>query len=72
MFFAHRSVRQRSHEFASIGLPNGIIDQGLFSILVFIAMFTTALVPVTVKWGVDWLESINELVYTKDRGVSAD
>lgn len=51
---------------ASIGLSNGIIDQGLFSILVFIAMFTTSLVPVTVKWGVDWLNRVGELVYTRD------
>lgn len=49
---------------ASIGLSNGIIDQGLFSILVFIAIFTTSLVPVTVKWGVDWLESADQLFYT--------
>ncbi|WP_224338158.1 cation:proton antiporter [Haloprofundus halobius] len=51
---------------ASIGLSNGIIDQGLFSILVFLAMFTTSLVPVTVKWGVDWLDRSGELVYTQD------
>jgi Kef-type K+ transport system membrane component KefB len=51
---------------ASIGLSNGIIDQGLFSILVFLAMFTTSLVPVTVKWGVDWLNRTDELVYTRD------
>ncbi|WP_226043287.1 cation:proton antiporter [Natrinema sp. DC36] len=51
---------------ASIGLSNGIIDEGLFSILVFIAIFTTSLVPVTVKWGVDWLDRAGELVYTQD------
>lgn len=51
---------------ASIGLSNGIIDEGLFSILVFLAIFTTALVPVTVKWGVDWLDQAGELVYTQD------
>lgn len=51
---------------ASIGLSNGIIDQGMFSILVFIAVFTTALVPVTVKWGVDWLTQADELVYTRE------
>ncbi|MFC6835354.1 cation:proton antiporter [Halomarina ordinaria] len=49
---------------ASIGLSNGIIGQELFSMLVFLAMFTTAMVPVTVKWGVDWLEAADELVYT--------
>lgn len=48
---------------ASIGLSAGIIDQEMFSILVFIAIFTTSLVPVTVKWGIDWLESVDELVY---------
>lgn len=51
---------------ASIGLSNGIIDEGLFSILVFIVIFTTSLVPVTVKWGVDWLDRAGELVYTRD------
>lgn len=48
---------------ASIGLSSGIIDQEMFSILVFIAIFTTSLVPMTVKWGIDWLESVGELVY---------
>lgn len=47
---------------ASIGLTAGVIDQGLFSILVFIAIFTTALVPPTMQWGVKWLESKGELV----------
>lgn len=53
---------------ASIGLSAGIIDQQLFSVLVFIAIFTTALVPVTVKWGIDWLESAGELVYIDTSG----
>lgn len=48
---------------ASIGLSSGIINQEMFSILVFIAIFTTSLVPITVKWGIDWLESVDELVY---------
>ncbi|QCJ47499.1 MULTISPECIES: cation:proton antiporter [Haloprofundus] len=47
---------------ASIGLSAGIIDQQMFSILVFIAIFTTALVPVTMTWGVKLLESAGELV----------
>jgi Kef-type K+ transport system membrane component KefB len=51
---------------ASIALSNGIIDQGLFSILVFIAMFTTSLVPITVKWGIEWLDRSGELIYTRD------
>jgi Kef-type K+ transport system membrane component KefB len=57
---------------ASIGLSAGIIDQGLFSILVFIAMFTTSLVPVTVKWGVEWLARADELVYTRESAEVAD
>lgn len=50
----------------SVGLSMGIIDNELFSILVFMAIFTTALVPMTVKLGVDWLERSNELVYMTD------
>ena len=51
---------------ASIGLGAGIIDQQLFSILVFLAMLTTALVPVTMKWGVDWLDATDQLVRLDD------
>lgn len=47
---------------ASIGLSAGVIDADLFSILVFIAVFTTALVPPTMKWGLEWLERAGELV----------
>lgn len=47
---------------ASIGLSAGIIDTQLFSILVFIAVFTTALVPPTMQWGVQWLERHDDLV----------
>lgn len=56
----------------SIGLSIGVIDQELFSILVFTAIFTTVLVPPTVKWGVDWLERAGELVLTEDSTVEAD
>ncbi|WP_254545108.1 cation:proton antiporter [Halomarina pelagica] len=49
---------------AAVALSNGIIGQELFSILVFLAMFTTAMVPVTMKWGIDWLSAAGELVYT--------
>ncbi|USZ69463.1 cation:proton antiporter [Halorussus salilacus] len=56
---------------ASIGLNAGIIDQQLFSILVFLAMLTTALVPVTMKWGVDWLQGVGELV-TMDEDETPD
>jgi Kef-type K+ transport system membrane component KefB len=51
----------------SIALSAGIISQELFSILVFTAIFTTALVPPTVKWGVEWLEKNGELVLTGDQ-----
>lgn len=54
----------------SIGLTMGIISQELFSILVFMAIFTTALVPVTMKLGVDWLDRANELVYISDDPLS--
>ncbi len=51
----------------------GIISQQLFSILVFMAIFTTALVPLTVKFGVDWLERGNELVcMTDDQSVEPE
>ncbi len=46
----------------TIALSAGVIDQSLFSILVFTAIFTTMLVPPTVKWGVDWLSYNNDLV----------
>ena len=52
----------------TIGLSAGVIGQELFSILVFMAIFTTALVPVTVKWGVDWLASAGDLVMTDREG----
>ncbi|PCR90333.1 cation:proton antiporter [Natrinema ejinorense] len=48
---------------ARVALEARIIDQSMFSILVFIAVFTTALVPVTVTWGVRLLEARDELVY---------
>lgn len=51
---------------ASIGLSAGIIGQQMFSILVFLAILTTALVPVTMAWGVDWLEKGEQLVRMDD------
>lgn len=51
---------------ASVALSAGVIDTQLFSILVFIAIFTTALVPVTVTWGVRLLEDADELVYVTE------
>ncbi|WP_254530407.1 cation:proton antiporter [Natrinema gelatinilyticum] len=48
---------------AQIAYETGVIGNDILSILVFIAVFTTALVPVTVTWGVHLLESADELVY---------
>src|SRR5690606_32668341 len=47
---------------AGIALDMGIITQEIFSILVFMAIFTTATVPVLLKWGTDWLKERGELV----------
>ena len=47
---------------AGIGLQAGVISQEIFSILVFMAILTTATVPVLLKWGVAWLERRGELV----------
>ncbi|MFH0793246.1 MAG: sodium:proton exchanger, partial [bacterium] len=47
---------------AQIALELGIIDQRVFSILVFMAFFTTAGVPVMLKWCTDWLRKRGELV----------
>jgi Kef-type K+ transport system membrane component KefB len=47
---------------AQIGLSMGLIDQNIFSILVFMAIFTTATVPVFLKWGAAWLRKRGELV----------
>lgn len=46
---------------AGIALEAGIIDDKLFSILVFLAIFTTATVPVLLGWGTRWLRSRGEL-----------
>lgn len=46
---------------AEIALTAGIIDQEIFSVLVFMAIFTTATVPVFLKWGTDWLQRRGEL-----------
>ncbi|KYH23757.1 glutathione-regulated potassium-efflux system protein KefB [Halalkalicoccus paucihalophilus] len=56
----------------SIALSAGIIGQELFSILVFTAIFTTTLVPPTVKWGIDWLEQTDELVFIEDVDVEVE
>lgn len=56
----------------SIALSAGVIGQELFSILVFTAIFTTALVPPTVKWGIDWLEQSDDLVLMRDSELKSD
>ena len=40
---------------AEIALQAGIISQEIFSVLVFMAIFTTATVPIFLKWGTEWL-----------------
>jgi len=47
---------------AGIGLKMGLITQEIFSILVFMAIITTATVPMLLKWGVDWLKRVDMLV----------
>ncbi|WP_121741393.1 cation:proton antiporter [Natronorubrum halophilum] len=56
----------------SIALSAGVIGQELFSILVFTAIFTTALVPPTVKWGIDWLRQSGDLVLMRDAEFEGD
>ncbi len=46
---------------AQIGLTMGLITQEVFSMLVFMAIATTALVPAMLKWGVGWLRARGEL-----------
>nr|WP_282189130.1 cation:proton antiporter [Maribellus sp. YY47] len=52
---------------AQIGLEMGIIDKTIFSILVFMAIFTTLTVPVLLSWTVKWLRRKGELVYMDKR-----
>ena len=47
---------------AQIALSMGLISQDIFSILVFMAIATTATVPLFLKWGTDWLRRRGELV----------
>lgn len=51
---------------AQIGLSMGIISAEIFSILVFMAIATTAAVPLFLKWGSDWLKGRGELVRSAD------
>lgn len=52
---------------AEIALARGLIDRDVFSILVFMALFTTATVPVLLTVGVRWLRRRGELVRAGDR-----
>ncbi|QIA09537.1 cation:proton antiporter [Draconibacterium halophilum] len=52
---------------AEIGLEMGIIDKTIFSILVFMAIFTTLTVPVFLNWTTKWLRKRGELVYMDER-----
>jgi len=47
---------------AEIALTAGIIDERIFSILVFMAVFTTATVPILLTKSVNWLRHRGELV----------
>ncbi|MBW3561138.1 MAG: cation:proton antiporter [Actinobacteria bacterium] len=46
---------------AGIGLELGLISREIFTILVFMAIATTAMVPILLKWGVEWLRRHGEL-----------
>lgn len=52
---------------AEIALAQGLIDRDVFSILVFMALFTTATVPVLLTLGVRWLRGRGEMVRAGDR-----
>ena len=52
---------------AGIGLEAGIISSGVFSILVLMALVTTASAPVLLKLGVGWLVRRDELEHARDR-----
>ena len=47
---------------AGIGLQRGLISQEIFSILVVMAILTTALVPIVLKAATNWLNRRGELV----------
>lgn len=52
---------------AELALAQGLIDRTAFSILVFMAIATTATVPVLLTQGVAWLRNRGELVKAGDR-----
>ncbi len=51
---------------AEIGLQQGMIDQGVFSLLVFMAFLTTAAEPLFLKAGAEWLRRRDALVRADD------
>lgn len=51
---------------AEIGLQMELIDQGMFSILVFTAFFTTLAEPLFLKLGTGWLRGRDELARADD------
>lgn len=52
---------------AGIGLQMGIISAEIFSILVFMAIFTTLSVPLLLTWTTNWLKKRGELVHQQSR-----
>jgi Kef-type K+ transport system membrane component KefB len=52
---------------AGIGMQMGIISAEIFSILVFMAIFTTLTVPVLLTWTTNWLKKRGELVHQESR-----
>ena len=52
---------------AGIGLEMGIITAEIFSILVFMAIFTTLSVPVFLTWTTNWLRKRGELIHQESR-----
>lgn len=55
---------------AGIGLQMGIINETIFSILLFMAIFTTLTVPVLLNWTSNWLRKRGELVYMGQRNTT--
>ncbi|WP_169578107.1 cation:proton antiporter [Salinimicrobium xinjiangense] len=52
---------------AGIGLEMGIISPEIFSILVFMAIFTTLTVPLFLTWTTNWLRNRGELIHQESR-----
>ena len=52
---------------AGIGLERGLISVEIFTILVFMAIATTATVPILLKLGVEWLKRNDELVRVDEK-----